>query len=407
MKNRLFGFVLRSFIVGLLSPALFFFLMDEGYAQSVRGVTNDTIKIGGIADHTGPIATICKPVIEAFKNYTRYTNEQGGIHGRKIKLLMEDDRYSIPAGIAAFKKLLYRDKVLALLGPVSIGETKALYHQIEKLKIPTLPVVPEESAIKPFKRYIFLPHDFYDDEIGVVFEYIMEELEVENPKVGFVTADRESGKMVKASAQKWADFHGLPLHTEILPASALEAVSQILSMKRKKINCMLVHHAIPVTARLLRDIRKYGLKVPVFGTFPNCTEDTIRTAGKASENYIGAHSFTSWYDESPGMAQVREITLNFHPGTEKPYRSKNYAVGWVMATVLYEGIKRAGKDLNAETLVAALETIHHLDTKGICGPITFSATDRKGLDYCKLFKADPENGKLIPISEWRKPKKQK
>ena len=394
---------LRLSIGGLLLTVFLFCFVITGHANEGRGVTDTTIKIGGIADHTGPVATICTPIIEALKNYTRHINDQGGIHGRKIKLLMEDDRYSIPAGIAAFKKLLFKDRVLALLGPVSIGETKALYQHIEKLKVPTLPVVPEESGIKPFKRYIFLPHDFYDDEIGVVYAYILNDLRMKNPKVGFVTADRESGKVVKASAQKWAQFYGLDLYIEILPASAMEAVSQILSMKRNRVNCMIVHHAIPVTARLLRDLGKFGLKVPVFGTFPNCTEDTIRTAGKASKNYTGAHSFASWYDESSGMARVREITLKYHPGTERPYRSKNYAVGWVMAKILYEGIRRAGKDINNETLVDALETIDNLDTKGICGPITFSATDHKALDYCKLFRADPESGKLIPISDWRGP----
>ncbi|MDY7031594.1 MAG: ABC transporter substrate-binding protein [Thermodesulfobacteriota bacterium] len=178
-------------------------------------------------------------------------------------------------------------------------------------------------------------------------------------------------------------------------------------MKRRKVEYIIMHHAIPVTATLLRDLRKFGFKVPVFGTFPNCTEDTVRIAGTASKNYTGAHSFASWYDDSPGMVEVREITLGYHPGTEKPYRSKNYAVGWVMARILYEGIKRAGKDLNGETLVAGLETIQNLDTKGICGPISYSSQSHKGLDYCKLFKADPESEKLLPISDWRKPSTEK
>ena len=73
---------------------------------------------------------------------------------------------------------------------------------------------------------------------------------------------------------------------------------------------------------MLREMRKFALNIPVFGTFPNCVEDTVRIAGNASKNYIGAHAFSSWYDESPGMARVREITLRYHPGTEKPYRSK-------------------------------------------------------------------------------------
>ncbi|MDY6968831.1 MAG: ABC transporter substrate-binding protein [Spirochaetota bacterium] len=378
------------------------FLVISVYAEDARGVTDSTIKIGGIADHTGPIATICKPIIEAFKNYTQHINDHDGINGRKIKLIMEDDRYSIPAGISAFKKLIFKDKALALLGPVSIGETKALYNQIKKNKVPCVPVVPDESAIKPFRRYIFIPVDFYDDEIAVVFTYIMKDLKNKNPKVGFVTADRESGKVVKRAAIKWAKIYNVKLYIEILPASAMEATSQVLSLKRNKIDCLVVHHAIPVTARLLKDLVKYGLRVPVFGTFPNTTEDTIKIAGNASKNFIGAHSFSSWYDESLGMKRVREITLKYHPGTEKPYRSKNYAVGWTMATILYEGIKRAGKNLNSESLVRGLENIKNLDTKGICGPVTYSSTSHKGLEFCKLFKADHLSNMLLPITEWRK-----
>ncbi|MDY7034010.1 MAG: ABC transporter substrate-binding protein [Thermodesulfobacteriota bacterium] len=127
----------RLFIGGLLLPSYVLIITGflvcsvvSGYANEGRGVTDTTIKIGGIADHTGPVATICTPIIEALKNYTRHINDQGGIHGRKIKLLMEDDRYSIPAGVAAFKKLVYKDKVLALLGPVSIGETKPICRDI-------------------------------------------------------------------------------------------------------------------------------------------------------------------------------------------------------------------------------------------------------------------------------------
>ena len=403
MKIVILRVVSRFTMIGVSILGLILLLNSNGFSKSDRGVTNSVIKVGSITDFTGPIATICKPIIEAFKNHTRYINENGGIHGRKIKLIMEDDRYSIPAAIASFKKLIFRDQVLALLGPISIGGTKALYSQIEKMKIPTIPVVPEESGIKPFKRYIFLPTDFYDDEIGVIFEYILKDLKAKNPKIAFCYPDVESGKVVRNSALKWAKFYGLKIQLEVLPISAMEATSNILSMKRFKMNYVLVHHAIPVTAVVLRDLKKFGLNIPVFGTFPNCTEDTIRIAGKASLNYSGAHSFSSWYDESPGMKEVRKITLNYHPGTEKPYRSKNYAVGWVMSTILFEAIRRAGKNLNGETLVSALETIRNLDTKGICGPITYTSKSHKGLNYCKLFRADPSSGKLLPIGNWRKP----
>ena len=78
-----------------------------------------------------------------------------------------------------------------------------------------------------------------------------------------------------------------------------------------------------------------------------------------------------------------------------------------MSIVLYEGIKRAGKDITIEGFVSALEGIRDLDTKGLSGPISFSPTNHKGVYHSKLYKADPKSGKLIPITDWRLPPSKK
>ena len=112
---------------------------------------------------------------------------------------------------------------------------------------------------------------------------------------------------------------------------------------------------------------------------------------------------SSWYDEGPGIEKMRQITLKYEPGTEKPFRGKTYTYGWVLATVMIEGIKRAGKDIDGENLVAAIETMKSYDTGGLTGPISFSSTNHKGGSTWKIFKADPSNGQFIPMTDWRSP----
>ncbi|RJP57607.1 MAG: hypothetical protein C4549_04980 [Deltaproteobacteria bacterium] len=391
------------FLVCIFSMGSILVVSSTSYSDEIRGVSDSTITVGLVCDQTGPIADITLPLTEGVRNYTRYVNDEGGIHGRKIRLIVEDDRYSIPVTMAAFKKLLFKDRILALMGPGSVGGTRTVLRQIEKLRLPTVPPIADKILVEPFRRYIFLPVDFYDDEIGVMFEYILKDMKAKDPRIAFAYPDMESGKVVMGSVKERAEFYKLKLHLEIIPMAAIEASSEVLSIKRYKPTHLLMHHTSQGFILMLREMRKLALDVPVFGTFPGCVEDTIRIAGNASKNYIGAHAFSSWYDESPGMARVREITLRYHPGTEKPYRSKQYTVGWVTASILYEGIKRAGKNLNGETLVEALETIRNLDTKGLCGPINYTSKSHKGLDYCKLFKADPPTGKLLPITDWRRP----
>ena len=394
MKTRFVGFLV---LILLISQG------NLAYSKEARGVTKDSIIIGSIADHTGPTSNIGVVMVEAYRIFFRHINDEGGINGRKIKLVAEDSRYSIPASIAAFKKLLFKDQMLALLGPVSIGETKVLFRHIEKEKIPTLPWAPDESVMKPYKRYVFPTSGFYDNEWGVTLDYIVNKLKAKNPKIAMATVDVESGKVVRASAVAWAKSYGLKLHHETIPISAIDVTSQVLSMKRAGVTHILIHHVAPGAAAVLKDMKKFDLDVPMFGTSATCTEDVIRIAGDASKNYVGASPYSSWYEKSPGMAKVRKISLKYNPGAEKSYSIKSYTLGWVIPLILCEGLRRAGKDLDGEKLVAGLETIKDLDTKGLCGLITYTPTMHYGLNYNKLFKADPKSGKLIPITEWKLP----
>ena len=135
-----------------------FTFMSKGYADEPRGVTSDTLTIGVILDQTGPATDLTLPGTNALRSIFRYVNEHGGINGRKVKLIVEDDRYSIPQAIASFKKLLYRDKILALIGPTSSGATVTLFRHMEKEKIPTMAIPPNDKNVSPFKRYIFVKH---------------------------------------------------------------------------------------------------------------------------------------------------------------------------------------------------------------------------------------------------------
>ncbi|MDY6969820.1 MAG: ABC transporter substrate-binding protein, partial [Spirochaetota bacterium] len=260
----------------------------------------------------------------------------------------------------------------------------------------------DEWAIRPCKKYLFNPTDMYNDELGVIFEYILKDKKMKNPRMGFCYPEAESGKIVYKLGTQWAKHFKINLYPEVLSLGMMDVTSQVLSLKRNKVDVVIIHHVMPGAVALLKDMKKFGLKVPAYGTWPNCNEDTVTTAGSASKNYIGAHAFSSWYSKGTGVEKMRQITLKYHPGTEKPYRVKSYTMGWVMAKIFYRGVELAGKNLTIESFVKGLEKIKNFDTKGLVGLITYTSNNHTGVDSCRLFKADPENGKLIPITGWRK-----
>ena len=178
-----------------------------------------------------------------------------------------------------------------------------------------------------------------------------------------------------------------------------------MSIKRARVDYVIICGSITQPAIvLLRELKKFSVKAPLFGTWATCNEDLITMSGDASKLFFAVSAMSSWYDDYPGVEKMRKITLKYEPGTEKPYRGKTYTYGWVMSTITLEAIKRAGANLSSESLVKSLETIQNFDTGGLCGPISYSKTNHNGGSTWKIFKADPSSGRFMPKTKWRKPK---
>lgn len=123
----------------LLSTAFFVVLLyNPTTATESRGVSENTVKIGIIMDQTGPAAEMGIPYTKGVKNYFRYINDSGGTNGRNVKVLIEDDRYSIPMAIAAFKKLIFRDEIFGIMFCGGTGQNTVLFDQIEDNKVPVV-----------------------------------------------------------------------------------------------------------------------------------------------------------------------------------------------------------------------------------------------------------------------------
>jgi len=391
-------------IVLLVVAISVFLIFDYGFSKEVKGVTDSEIRIGAIYDQTGPATPVTVPASKAFKNYFQWVNEKGGINGRKIKLIIEDDRYSIPATISAYKKLLLKDQVLAILGPASSAGIFALTSAILKDKMPCVIPPSSDRVVIPPKRYMFASGPTYEDQIQLIFQYIVRDLKKKNPRIAFVYNDTEHGKLGFKAAEKYKDKYGIDIVSiEIVNPGVLDATSQALNIKRRNPDFILMHLLVDNSIVIMKSAMQMGITgIPFLGTQYTCTEDTVKVAGKAASNYTGIAIYSSWYDKGSAMKEMRKVTLKYNPGTEKPYRPKAYTQGWGDATILTEGIKRAGKAIDGEALVNALESIKDFDMRGLCGSVTFGPDNHKGSKYVKMYKANVKKGLLTPISDWIK-----
>ena len=188
-----------------LCLAIGFFLLSTALtnAQDLRGITSDSVKVGIITDTTGVVADYGRHLLMGVSDYLKYINEKGGIHGRKINLIHEDDQYKIPLAIASFEKLVTKDEVLAILHCGGTPQTMALLPKIEKEKVPVIPPGMLVPMYTPYKRYVFSYGSTYSNQIEVLIDYVINDLKVKAPKTGIVYWPVEWAKEgVKASKDR-------------------------------------------------------------------------------------------------------------------------------------------------------------------------------------------------------------
>ena len=394
-----------SILVGsVLLFAVLFSFPCHCYSNEIRGISAEEIKIGVIYDQTGPATTVTLMATEAFRNYFRWINDQGGIHGRKIKLVIEDDRYQVPATIAAYKKLVSKDKVFAILGPGSSHGYLAIRSRILKEKIPTLMPPTSDRVVIPAQHYIFANGPTYEDQMKITFQYIVRNLKIENPRIIFIRADNERGRIGLNAARTSAKRFGFELVSEeVLNPTAMASTAEVMKMKMKKPDFVVLNIMVPNLFGLMRAAKRMGLDTWFIGEHYLTSAGLVEKMGDLGSRYIGGGICSPWYQDSSGMDMLRSITLKYSPGTEKPFRNSCYTQGFCDATIFSEGLRRGGKGMDTETFVKALNSLNEFDMKGMCGNVTFNPKNHKGSQYLRMYKVDVDKKRLVPASDWMKP----
>ena len=367
-----------------------------------RGVTDTEVTLGMVLVKTGPVAALGIPSGHGTLDYMDYINEQGGINGRKIKVIWEDDAFQAPKSVAAVKKLITRDKVLTIITTGGTNQTIANMKNIERYKISNIPNGLSLEFFEPYNPYIFAMGAVYEWQYQVIMDYIKYDLKMKDPKIGVVYTRKEYGKKGLDAVKKRAATYNIPVVSElVMPTGSPDASSQILALQKAGANIAITCDVLPSVIPFLKTAEKYNYWPKVFG-FNWATDDLlVQACGPAAKNYIGANFIGSWSSDSPGMKLVRKIAAQYN---RKPKMNSLYTYGVGTAILYCEAIKRAGKDLNPDTLKAAFESLRDFDTGGIFPPITWSEKSHAPSKKVMLFKADVEGKRLVPVTDWRLPR---
>ncbi len=389
----------------LLSLSLLTLSVSPAHAET--GVAKDKIKIGGSLDLTGPAAFMGQGILRGIKLYFKKVNAEGGIFGRKLVYIAEDDSYVVAKAVSNYKKLVLKHKVFCLLGSTGSVAPKAMLPYLEEDKVPLIGPYGYTSAMfRPPHRYLFNIYSSCEEHARILTDFVKDKLKLEKPVIGIIAEDNEIGQdTVRGAKTQMAKYGwGKPV-VELYKRSAIDFSSQILRLKAKNVNVLFFPVISSHGALILKECQKANFTPYLFGAATMTDQRFLKKAGESAFFGKGLRSFSTQVDikeNTPGAKEFREALAKYDPENKDPNSFNLFGYG--IAKVLCEGLKRAGKDLTRERLVDALETLKKYKT-GIFAPITYGKNLRQGTNSARILKVDKARRVFVIETGWLHPKK--
>jgi len=355
-------------------------------AAADPGVTDDEVVIGAFGPLTGPSAWIGLSARDGMQLAVNEINENGGVNGRKIRLIFEGA--TTPAdSIAAAKKLVEQDKVFALvIGAGSTGAAAAADY-LREAGAPTFNIVGATPKIRePFARNIF--HGVYPDARKLA-DFFAEEIGRGEPKsVAILTGSYELPQAVLAGLRPRLDEKGISVVTlQTFDNGTRDFTAQLLAVVQANPDAVVFLGNAAEAGLAIKQAPELGLTgKPWIVDVAAITRAVPQVAGAASEGVRGVWLFPYFHDEQ--AQPMADFDRKWRAAYGEPAAGRpSYIdlVGYGDMYVMALAIRAAGKDLTREGLIDAWEKAEGLKpsdmgpfASDVIFPESFSATERDG-----------------------------
>jgi len=372
--SRIRGFVAACLALAALTVGSLAFEPAAAMADEV-GVTKDQIVLGGYGPITGPAAYIGLGSRDGTELAIKEINDAGGIHGRKLKLLFEDDGFSPSKALAAVKKLVEQDRVFMMMGLSGSNPTVGTVAYLKQAKVPTYIVLASAPQVThPFDRYMFRGGATESARYGELnAEYLVDFLQAR--RIAMLSGTDENAKNEGDNTEKILEkWYGVKLMMRAeFKVGDKDFTPQLLQVKGVNPDFIIALAQVPEISIMLRQARELGIRQTIMGSPASLDNAVIASAGLNAEGYTGGWLAGLFLDSThPDMVKFREAWAKLHPDAPKGRPNLFDQLGYTETYVVAEALKRAGPELTREKLVDALETIENFKVSDIATPRTFT-----------------------------------
>jgi branched-chain amino acid transport system substrate-binding protein len=344
----------RSVLAGsagiLVSPAII-----GRAAAATRGVTDTEIIIGSMADLSGVTAVQNVNAVNAMRLAFDEANAAGGVHGRKIKCIVEDTGYVIPKAVQAMNKLLNRDNIFFAIGNGGTPHNDAVMPSMFEKNVPNVfPLTCARSMYEPFNRLKFGQFASYYDQMRAGVKYFVAERG--KKVVGSMYQDTDFGRDVHAGVVAQLQAMGLTLAAETAHRPTDTDFNAALA-RQHDAGCDLICMGTIVkdTTIILQTARKMGWDVDFCGQFASYSTAVAEAPGEPADGFYSMAPALYRYPDDPQPA-VRDFAAKYRKtfGIDVNYLGE---AGYTCATFTIAALQKAGRDLTLDSFIEALESM--------------------------------------------------
>lgn len=369
--------------------------------NDVPGVSDSEILIGSslaLSGHAGYLGT---QTLRGALAYINHVNDSGGVHGRTIRIIAKDDKYDPPRCLVNTQKLLVDHNVFCLFSYVGTPTTVKVLPLIEDARVPLVGMFTGANALRePFKRYLINVRPSYYQETDAAVKHIVEDLGITRIAI-FYQYDAYGFDGLTGTELALQKYDLTPVGRASYVRGTLDVADGLKKIMQTGPEAVFMIGTYDPCAEFiklakLQDYRPLFYMVSFVGA-----DELARRLGQENEQGVIMSQVVPPPEAVDPDAQYQAAAAYIrHLKTYFPDDTPNFVgfEGYINAQVLVEGLKRAGRDIDREKFIDAIQSIRDFSI-GFDNTLSFSPTNHQGLE--QVFFTRLENGRFVLITDWQ------
>jgi branched-chain amino acid transport system substrate-binding protein len=354
---------------------------------------SEPVKIGALFSVTGPASFLGAPEEKTAQMLVEKINASGGVSGRKLVLVVKDTGGSPEKAVSFAKQLIEEEKVVAIIGPSTSGETMQIKALCEENKVPLVSCAAAETIVNPVAKYVFkVPQK---DSQAVTWIYrTMKDKGITN--IAILSSTEGYGAAGKKQLETAAPSEGITiLANEVYDKQATDLTDVLTKVKGNSgVQAVVNWSIVPAQSIVAKNMKQLGMNVPLFQSHGFGNPKYVQQAGVAAEGILFPAGRLLVVDELPDSHPQKPVLAAYKKDYESRYKedvSTFGGHGYDALMVVVEALKKAGAP-DREKVRDAIENLKAF--VGTAGVFNYSPTDHTGLDLNAFEMLTVKDGKF-------------